>query len=284
MTPRANPFDRMLAAAELHTRFFEHLQHASRETFLHHYTKLATALEHVLARQELRLGRFRDTNDPREYKTFNVRLAGRDLGRDVYEHVIRLGAEMLKDTWSLACLTMDNPSASEPVNTWDRGWARSRMWAQYGDNHGGVCLVFDREDMVREVIDQLDTEGDAEHGPVTYKNSAALNAFVIDANRVDPANPLIAVINQMWAHPEELFLLKARDWETEYEYRFLLRRQEPSPFSATVRSSLRGVVLGDAVSEAHRPSIDALCERLEIGAARIVWNNGTPGLRDMGGL
>lgn len=274
----------MLTAAELDAQFFEQLQHASRDTFLHHYTKLATAVEHILAHQELRLGRFRDTNDPREYKKFNVRMAGRDLGHDVYEQVVRLADEMLKDTWGLACLTMDNPSATEPVNTWDRGWARSRMWAQYGENHGGVCLVFDRQEMVREVVDQLDAEGDAGHGPVRYENSAALNAFVIDANRVDPANPLIAVTNQMWAHHEELFLLKARDWETEYEYRFLLRRQEPSPFSATVRSSLRGLVLGDVVSEAYRPSIDALCETLQIGASRIVWNNGTPSLRDISGL
>lgn len=117
-----------------------------------------------------------------------------------------------------------------------------------------------------------------------YENSSALNAFVIDTNRVDPANPLTAVITQMWRHHENLLLLKAKDWETEYEYRFLLRREERGPFFATVRSSLRGLVLGDMVSDAYRPSVDALCETLQIGAARTTWDNGTPGLRDISGL
>lgn len=75
-------------------------------------------------------------------------MAGRPLDRDVQEQVVRLAGEMLNETWSLACMTMDNPSATGPVSTWDRGWARSRMWAQYGESHRGVCLVFDRESMV----------------------------------------------------------------------------------------------------------------------------------------
>ena len=104
---------------------------------------------------------------------------------------------------------------------------------------------------------------------------------MVDANRVDPTYPLTAVINQMWAYRDQLFFRKARDWETEYEYRFLLRRQDPAPFCASVSSSLRGAVLGDGVSEAYRPSIDALCETLQIGAARIAWNNRTPYLRDL---
>ena len=26
----------------------------------------------------------------------------------------------------------------------DCSWARPRMWEQYGDNHAGACLLFDR--------------------------------------------------------------------------------------------------------------------------------------------
>jgi Protein of unknown function (DUF2971) len=28
--------------------------------------------------------------------------------------------------------------------TFDCAWARPRMWEQYGDNHTGACLLFDR--------------------------------------------------------------------------------------------------------------------------------------------
>ena len=31
-----------------------------------------------------------------------------------------------------------------PYNNLSKGWARSRMWAQYADNHKGVCLIFDK--------------------------------------------------------------------------------------------------------------------------------------------
>lgn len=272
----------MLTASELHDEFFVGLQRASRDTFLHHYTRLSRAFEQILPRQELRLGPFRDTNDPREYKDFNIRMAGRAAhGLHVYDDVVRLAQELLKDTWSLTCLTTDNPDASDPVSTWDRGWARSRMWAQYAENHRGVCLVFDRAEMMNEVVAQLEAEGDAAHGPVRYEDSSALDAFVIDAAGVDPANPLIAVVNQMWGYRADLFFLKAEDWQTEYEYRFLLRREAPAPYYVTMSSSLRGVVLGDAVSDAYRPSLDALCETLQVGAAQIRWTNGTPGLRNL---
>ena len=135
---------------------------------------------------------------------------------------------------------MDNPAAGDPVNVWDRGWARSRMWAQYADNHRGVCLVFDRDETIRDIVAQLDAEGDAANGSVTYEDSAAPDAFVVDANRVDPTYPLTAVINQMWAYRDQLFFRKARDWETEYEYRFLLRREDPAPFCASVSPDRAG--------------------------------------------
>ena len=271
----------MLAVPELHARFADQLQQGSSETFLHHYTKLSTALEHILGRQELRLGRFADTNDPREYRRPRISMVGPRLDPEVSETVVRLARELLKETWSLVCLTMDAPSAGAPVTAWDRGWARSRMWAQYADDHRGVCLVFDRQELMRELRDQLLVEGAIMRGPVRYENTSALNAFVIDTRRVDPAHPRFAVIDQMMTHQKQLFLLKSKDWETEHEYRFLLRRDDRAPYFATVRASLRGVVLGDAVSEAYRPSVDALCHTLQIGAARIGWDNGTPYLRSL---
>jgi Protein of unknown function (DUF2971) len=274
-------------APELHHAFFDALNAGTRTSFLHHYTSLDTALAYILPRQELRLNPFRNTNDPREYKDFSIRLAGIPVGTAVYEKVRRIAQGLLKDTWSLACLTMDNPQAGDHVSSWDRGWARSRMWAQYGHAHSGVCLVFDRGRMVEDVVAQLEAEGDAGHGPVAYLNSASLDAFVIDGSRIDPDNPLPAVINQLWGHRDTLLRQKLEDWETEYEYRFLLRREPedggtPGPFLADVRSSLRGIVLGHAVSAGYLPSIDALCETLQIGAARVDWNNGTPSLRDLG--
>ena len=58
-----------------------------------------------------------------------------------------------RDRMRVLSLTCDaNDGGGYPA--FDGCWSRPRMWEQYGDNHEGVCLLFDRSRLERVVDEQ----------------------------------------------------------------------------------------------------------------------------------
>src|SRR4051794_29020534 len=114
---------------------------------LFHYTKRETALEHILPTGRLRFGTLPRTNDPREAVPTLFTVAGfvgdddELTKRDPFDLIAEAGA-LLRDSVHLLCLTEDKPS-DVTYSRYGNGPRRARMWAQYADNHKGVCLCFD---------------------------------------------------------------------------------------------------------------------------------------------
>ena len=48
------------------------------------------------------------------------------------------------------------------------GYYRPRMWAQYAEQHQGVCLVFDKEKLLKCFEKSLSAKGDLYYGEVDY--------------------------------------------------------------------------------------------------------------------
>jgi hypothetical protein len=157
-------------------------------------------------------------------------------------------------------------------------WARPRMWEQYGDNHAGVCFVFDR----RTLLKTADESG-LRHGAVNYtlagwRESAAATP---DLTGFDLANADAASAKYLAAHWDSIFLLKTDDYASEHEYRLI---SEPTPDGSDpgdvflpIADALRFVVVGErfsrrsgrdrqsSVAERHRCSPHA--DHMERGAA-----------------
>src|SRR4051794_31814366 len=60
---------------------------------------------------------------------------------DVWEHFMAA-----RDAMRLLAFTRDLGDGVELRDPrFNSSWARPRMWEQYGDNHTGACLLFDRD-------------------------------------------------------------------------------------------------------------------------------------------
>ncbi len=72
---------------------------------------------------------------------------GESLETEEFFKIIGDADKLIRGTTTLACLTRDDPEGLQvpPNEAFARGYAHSRMWAQYADGHGGVCLIFERE-------------------------------------------------------------------------------------------------------------------------------------------
>lgn len=143
---------------------------------LFHYTSRDAALEHILPTARLRFGRLPRTNDPREFGEIWFPIAGRVgddeplTARSPFK-LIEEANEHLRRSVHVLCLTEDRPSRWEQRHGYGNGPRRARMWAQYSDNHAGVCLCFDRQRLIDAAHDQLETDGRSViDGPLNYLN------------------------------------------------------------------------------------------------------------------
>lgn len=124
-----------------------------------HYTSQTTFLEHILPTKKIRFSALSKTNDPAEYKTPSAYpVFDKVICSDHYDQALAtrdVVKEEFKICWEknvkLACF-----SAAADNNT--PCWQKPRMWAQYGNNHHGVCLLFDRQrldDIAKQNLDLL---------------------------------------------------------------------------------------------------------------------------------
>ena len=74
-------------------------------------------------------------------------------------------------------------SQTETIQT--KGWARDRMWAQYADNHKGICLHLDREVLIRNFREALEADGHCLTGNVVYSDMDDLPHLDADAMQLD---------------------------------------------------------------------------------------------------
>lgn len=269
------------------------LRVASRLRPLFHYTSCPVALDYILRDRRLRLGPPTGTNDPaesephyvgiiqdREDEEWPPRRAEHSLFSDV--------SQLLRSGCRLACLSLavrnmrsvlSGLGVQSPWSGFGDGYARARMWAQYADNHAGVCLAFHQQ-RVREAAMRL---ADSKRlklykGPVTYlpdDESPTSTEVPISRLRAD----LHSFIDE--AFPTvvgRLYFTKAWDWSTESEYRFLLYGAVDDYEYLDIRQSLTGVFCGSRFPEARLGDLAARCPELtEAGRIfKIQWRNGFP--------
>lgn len=245
--------------------------------YLFHYTTLERALEHILPTRTFRMSPFSQMRDPRESHLWAA--SGSHYGPPVpkenalfFGFTDRLMEE--KATFKVMSLTRD-VERPPPNEIFGRGFARPRLWEQYGGNHAGVCLCFDRTVLVSHLETELNGLGATRHGDVVYED-APIYVLHFDMREV-VARGINPVVDELLdTQVDELFFTKLCDWETEFEYRFVVRTGDADPVFVNIADALRGVILGPLVSRYYLPAIQALCDPHGTHIAQLHWQNGRP--------
>lgn len=130
-----------------------------KEDVIYHYTKASTAIDYILFFEKLRFSDSRKSNDPIESRTAHRNTISN------YESIIDESIESddrflheyinsLESQFHQICFCknqMGKDFASEKYNGSLEGneeffgFAKPRMWEQYGDNYSGVCIAFSKE-------------------------------------------------------------------------------------------------------------------------------------------
>lgn len=253
--------------------------------FIYHYTSLNTAKK-ILNGLSLRMGEFQGTNDPKESKEWHFDLLSKNHADFRGIDAGKLSSELsdtIKRHARVLCFCKDGQelTGSHLADVSLRGHFKARMWAQYGGNHTGVCIVLDRN----KLLERLKRDcGDAwllSSGEITYRNRSVTAKqdeydYFIDYDALRTVGfERYWMVHARRCH-QRLFFEKALDWRDECEFRALALLQKPREVFVDIQDCLCGVFLGERCNLSEVDGlIEALMER-GIHVMGLSWRNCTP--------
>jgi hypothetical protein len=140
------------------------------------------------------------------------------------------------------------------------GYFYPRMWAQYGNKSRGICLVFYKDKLIKEINKQLSSDFHIFANPINYID-------ILNEAHVKEMSELIKKRNRIFGHPNQdkrrmlvnnmikninkYFFTKDNDWKGEQEFRILIINKqfnndiEPKIIKLNMSRLLHCVVLGE---------------------------------------
>ncbi len=251
-----------------------------RGAVLFHYTSLERAIEDILPSMTLKTSPFAEMRDPRESKDWGPTTAGftdsdnHDAEDRRYWELYRCLND-LKRSCRLLSFTEDDPDPM--TRDYGRGFARPRLWEQYGGAHKGICLCFDRAALIRSMEAEFSGDLFFRHGAVEYLDERLFRELSFDASVLAESIDLESIIaKHLETHWKSFFFTKLTDWSTEREYRFLLRRLDPAAVFVDMTDSLRAICMGPDLADPYYPALAALCAPSGIHVRKLIWQNNEP--------
>ena len=169
----------------------------STTDLIYHYTSKVVALEKILYRRELRFSPLQYTNDPKEYKKLSFVTRGTAVNGKIPDDKMRIETQkvdqeinrIVKYNYKIACFCLDTwlVYQKKDYDCIERGFARSRMWSQYTDNHEGICLAFSKAKLIEALKNQKESkiqylEGEMDY--VKHPNISGINTSSLNGNKI----------------------------------------------------------------------------------------------------
>lgn len=191
---------------------------------MYHYTSRETLIEMILPTGKFRMSPLKSTNDPRESKEWFMGLEYRHQHQsDVVSALNELNSEInhyIKSGCKIACFTKDKEHAQvRPGSGFKRGFGHARMWAQYADNHKGVCIVFNKSALIETINKELSYPKYIWSDSVCYEDVASYERDELHMSYDDILEKGIksATENHINTYYKKLFFHKIIDWADECE-------------------------------------------------------------------
>lgn len=252
--------------------------------YVYHYTSIDTAVDYILKDETLLVSCYNKTNDPKETKDWFF-IPGSNHGRclDKYtpEYLSKIMNPVIKEATHVICFTKDEVLTGNVDDMARRGFCKPRMWAQYGDKHKGVCLIFDFEEL-SEAFHERFCEYNYDSNNVTYKDRDIAEiqmdqTYVVNVDALEDFGHIDYARAHAAKFKQRLFFEKASDWSNENEYRWVLFDFDGNlPPKFSFKSSLKGIVFGADCDETMIQKVVKASLKLHLQYQQLRWRNCAP--------
>ena len=248
---------------------------------IYHYTKKTTALKKILRNNEFLFSHNKNLNDPKENKIwFNSDIKEQSFDWRAYFDFYQLNVQ-------LACFTIDNIREMKKYDDTiglvypGRGFNHPRMWAQYSDNHEGICLAFDKDKFALN-INKVKNLRKLYSDKIMYVPSLFHNINsekIYNAYQVDSDNSRLAIdelaLMKIKQGKKTFFFRKLLDWKDENEYRFVVVSKSANQISIPIDNSLVTIILGWQFPEDDLEEIIELGKKYKVHVYQMEYHNGS---------
>lgn len=232
---------------------------------IYHYTKLSTAIEFILPSMSLRTNFLNKMNGPKEnqkwsfgginvpyetlYSDINIDI---DSDKDYFGSMYKFGEE-LKSKIQATCFVYSDTY---------KGYENEMMWAQYAENHKGICLEIDTDLFIKENshIDIFKFQN------INYNPKK--NEWVYWNKNMSKDENIEQHIKRDY---ESLFLSKSHYWEKEFEKRLLILANDYCYLK--IKESLTGVYYGLSTNLNYEVAIQQFINPLITKSYHVYFEN-----------
>ena len=233
---------------------------------IYHYTKLSTAIEFILPTMKLRTNFLSKMNGPKENQKWafgSINLPYEKLYPEIYLNndinvahfasQYAFGEEVKSKIQALCFVYSDEYE----------GYENEMMWAQYAENHSGICLEIDEEIFLEENKNtDIFKFQKVKYNPRKHENWVNWQEHL---SREENINLHIE------RNFERLFLTKSHYWEKEYEKRILVLNDNFCFFN--IKNSLTGIYYGLETNPNYEIAIEQFINREKTKIYRVYFEN-----------
>lgn len=257
---------------------------------IYHYTSIETLVKYILPTNTIKFGKYEDMNDPWEYNLKLVDLGDIDnygFDYNTYRLVESTFDNFVRKHIHIFCTTKNYIFDDIPI--W--GYNHPRMWAQYGRNHRGVCLAFNKEKLEKCIVNSVGDLKMVFSECINYSSAFAevngRNKIIIDPSRINDNAYLLNTLYEYITQNKVVFFTKREDWEDEKEFRFLVVSASNNAYYIDFKDALESIIVGDKTFESnvlsefetfilnqYNYSLDKYSEKGNIKLLNICWNQG----------
>jgi hypothetical protein len=249
---------------------------------LYHYTKASTAIEYILKNRDLQLGSMLKTNDPKESKNWVFELGtneNADLSTYNMEELSHKVDYIIKSNTYILCFTKDNYLTGDHLQDLTRrGYGHSRMWAQYAENHCGICLVFNKELLEKNFFEtfKYHTYFAQDINYIDRFIGERDSSYIINVDYLEKLGLEKYALAHAETYKNRLFFEKLEDWKNENEYRFIIQGYKENNLLFPFKNALRGIVFGASCLDDDIQNIVNLTHDMGIDYIQLKWKNCSP--------
>jgi hypothetical protein len=258
---------------------------SNNSKYLYHYTTTRNAIEGIFPSNSIKFNSLCNMNDPFEFLDFNFLF--KDRPNVIDSEASRIINDILKRRVKVCCFSENR---DKEINMFRNGFFRARMWSQYADRHKGLCLVFNRDNFIKNIMENpksIDVPIGADihyiSKSISYTNDL-FDIFEILILNVDKPNEDYA-FEYVEKYIDRLLFRKLEDYRDESEYRVAIYSKNHSfkdEIFISWENSLEAIILGTSFCYEYYRNIEHASKIYDVPVFSIDLNNGAPIIRQLG--
>lgn len=260
------------------------------DDLLFHYTGADTAFSKILFENKIRFSPFKKMNDPMEFLPPICMLSSDcSVPRSVIdERLSEIESASHARINRVFSLSFSKDCFPQNQNAFGylhyKGWARSRMWAQYSKSHTGVCIIFSQSKLascIERTISRDFEKIQFEHSRIRYSNDIRVFERDMTANVTDQ-NAHESLSNFFLERKTHYLFQKIEDFRDEQEYRFVLVDKSAASgrdfYYFDYEDAILGVIVGCAFDHTYDPMLEHFFKTKKLPVLYADWSYGVPRL------